>query len=69
MKLTVLIIVIGAFGKNLRKNYKRIRKLLNKTRSGDHPDLSIIKIIPNTEKSPGDLRKLADTQIPLENRQ
>ena len=31
----------------------------------DHPNKSIIKIDQNTEKSPGDLRRLAVTQIPV----
>ncbi len=33
----------------------------NKRTSGDRPDYSIIKINQNTEKSPGDLRRLAVT--------
>ena len=37
----------------------------NKRTSGDNPDYSIIKIDPNTESSPGDLRKLAVTQTPI----
>ena len=32
---------------------------------GDHPNNSIIEDGPNTEKSPGDLRKLAVTQSPV----
>ena len=34
----------------------------NKRTRGDHPNYSIIKISLNTEKSPGDLRRLAVTQ-------
>ena len=41
----------------------------NKRTSGDHPNDSIIKIGQNTEKSPGDLRKLAVTQTPGRNHQ
>ena len=33
--------------------------------SGDHPNDSIIENGQNTEKSPGDLRRLAVTQTPL----
>ena len=33
----------------------------NNHSSGDHSNDSIVKIGKNTEKSPGDLRKLADT--------
>ena len=38
------------------------RKLRNQRTSGDHANYSIIKIGQNTEKSPGDLRRLAITQ-------
>ena len=51
MKVTVIGIlgtVTGGFG--------------NKRKSGDHPNYSIIKIGQNTEKSPGDLRRLTVTQ-------
>ena len=37
----------------------------NKRRSGELPNCSIIKIGQNTEKSPGDCRKLAVTQTPV----
>ena len=40
-------------------------KLINQRTSGGHPDYSIIKIGQNTEKSPGDLRRLAVTQTPV----
>ena len=36
---------------------------------GDHPNYSIIEIGQNSKKSPGDLRRLAVTQIPVENHQ
>ena len=39
----------------------------NKRTSGDHPNYSINKIGQNTEKSPGDLRRLAVTQTPVRN--
>ena len=49
-----------------RNNPQRIGKgfgrLGNKKTSGDHPDYSIIKIGQNTEKSPGNLKRLALTQ-------
>ena len=38
--------------------------LVNKRKSGDHPNIG-----QNTEKSPGDLRKLAVTQTPVEKHQ
>ena len=33
--------------------------------SGDHPNNSIIENYQNTEKNPGDLRRLAVTQSPV----
>ena len=44
-----------------QKNDNGTGGLENKRTSGDHPNDSI-KISQNTEKSPGDLRKLAVTQ-------
>ena len=37
--------------------------------SGDHPNNSIIENDQNTEKSPGDLRRLAVTQTPVKDHQ
>ena len=37
--------------------------------SEDNPNYSIIKIGQNTKKNPGDMRKLAITQTPVENYQ
>ena len=39
----------------------------NKRTSEDQPNYSIVEIGQNTEKSPGDLRRLAVTQAPVEN--
>ena len=41
----------------------------NKRTSGDHPNYCIIEIGQNTEKSLGDLRRLAVTQTPVRNHQ
>ena len=41
----------------------------DKKRSGDHPNYSVIGIGQNTEKSSGDLRRLAVTQSTVENHQ
>ena len=41
----------------------------NKRTNRDHPNLSIINISQNNEKSPGDLMRLAVTQTPVENHQ
>ena len=37
----------------------------NKSTIGDHPNYSVVKIDQNTEKSPGDLRRLGVTQTPV----
>ena len=37
--------------------------------SGDHPNFYIIENDQNTEKSPGDLRRLAVTQTPVKDHQ
>ncbi len=39
------------------------------TTSGDHPNYSVIENGQNTEKSPGDLRRLAITQTTVKNYQ
>ena len=39
--------------------------LENKRTNGDHPNNSIIEFGHNTEKSPGNLRRLAVTQTPV----
>ena len=41
----------------------------NKSTSEDHPECSIIKIGLDTEKSPGDLRRLAAIQTTVRNQQ
>ena len=55
MKVTLIPSVIGSFGR-LEKETGRNG---NRRRSRDHPNYSIIKIGQNTEKNPGDLRRLA----------
>ena len=49
--MTVVAIVISAFG-------IIPKRLGNKRTTCNHPDCSIIKICENTEKIPGDLRRL-----------
>ena len=58
MKVTVMTIEIGRLG----TISKETGRLENKRASGDYSDFSIIKIGQNTEKSPGELRRLAVTQ-------
>ena len=47
----------------------RTRGLVTKRTSQDHPNYSIVEISQNIEKNPGDLRRLAVTQTPVENHQ
>ena len=62
MKVTIIPIVIGAFGTVTEGLFKGLKDLERRRRtSGDHPNNYIIEIGQNTEKSPGDLRRLAVT--------
>ena len=56
MSVMIVAILIGAFG-----------RLGSWRTSGDNPNDSIIENGQNTEKSRGDLRRLAITQTPVEN--
>ena len=58
MKVTVLPIVIGAFGTVTKGLIMGIRGLRNKTASVDHPIDSIVEVGQNTKKNPGDLLSL-----------
>ena len=55
MKVMIIPIVIGAFGTGGLGSWRT---------SGDYPNYSITENGQNTEKSPGDLRRLAVTQTP-----
>ena len=44
-------------------------RAVNWRSNGDHPNYTITKIGLNTEKSPGDLTRLALTQIPIKDQQ
>ena len=65
MKVTIIPIVIGAFGTVT----KGLLKGLEDLEVGDHPNNSIIENAQNTEKSPGDLRRHAVTQSPVKDHQ
>ena len=69
MKVTVIPIVIGCTRNNPQRIGKGTWRLGNERTSRDHPDYIIIKIGKNTEKSPGDLRRLVVIQTPAENHQ
>ena len=47
---------------------KGIRELGGRRTSGDHPNYNITENGLNTEKSPGDLRRLAVTQAPVKSK-
>ena len=61
MKVTVTPTVIGALGTVIKQLVKRPEDLQMEGRR-DHPNYIIIKIDQNTEKCPGDLKRLAVTQ-------
>ena len=58
MTVTIIPIVIDAFG-----------TVTKGCTSEDHPNNSIIENSQNTEKSPGDLRRLVVTQSPVKDHQ
>ena len=64
MDMKVIPVVIGAVGINPKDLIKGLEDLFSdfyQRSSGDYPNRSIIKIGQNTEKSPGDLRRIAVT--------
>ena len=66
MKVKVIPIVVGELWMIPRGFLKLTGRVGNKMTSRDHLNRSIIKIGQNTEKSPGELRRLAGTQTPVE---
>ena len=54
---------------NPQKIVKGTERFVSKRTKRDHLDNIIIKICQDTEKSPGDLRRFAVTQTPVENQQ
>ena len=66
MQVTIIPILIGAFGTVTKGLITKWTGGLGSWRtSGDHPHYCIIENGQNTEKSPGDLRRLAVTQTPV----
>ena len=63
--VTIIIIVISAFGTVTKGLGKGLGGLGGRGTSGDHRNYSIIENGQNTEKSPGNLNRLAVTQTPL----
>ena len=66
MKVAIIPIVIGAFG-TVTKGLLREWGPGGWRTGGDHPDYSIVENDQNTEKSSGDLRKLAFTETLVKN--
>ena len=69
MKVTAVPIVIGALGTIPKGLIKELEDLEIKGQVETIQTLSITRISQNTEKSPGDLRRLAVTQTPVRNHQ
>ena len=67
MQVTIIPIVIGAFGTVTKGLLKGLQELEVSGRGGYHPNDSIIENSQNPEKSPGDLRILAVPLIPVKN--
>ena len=64
MKVKIIAIVIGTFSTVIKGLLKRSWSM-----SKDDPNNSIVENEQNTEKSPGDLRRLAVTQTPVKDHQ
>ena len=70
MKVTIIQILIGAFGTVTKGLLKGLDDLeVGRRASGDHPNYNIIENGQSTEKSPGGLRRLAVTQTPVKDHQ
>ena len=65
MNVAIIPIVICAHQRIIRGT----SGLGNKRKIGDHPNYCIIDIGQNTEKSPGDLMRIAVTQSPIKDNQ
>ena len=67
--MTIIPIVIGAFGTVTQGLLKGLEDLEGWRTSGYHPNYSIIENGQNTEKSPGDSTRRAVTQTPVKDHQ
>ena len=65
MKVTIISIVIGAFGTVIKYWIQEWKDLEITGPRRNFPNDSIVEIAQNTKMSPGDLQKLAVTQIPV----
>ena len=62
MKVMVRPIIIGVLRTIPKSLVKGVRRIGNRRMNHDDPDYSTVEISQNTEKSPGDLRRLPVTQ-------
>ena len=69
MTITIMPIVIGTFGTATKGLKKGTGGLGGWRRGGDQPDYIIVDKSHNTEKSPGNSRRLAVTQTPVKDHQ
>ena len=67
--MTIIPILIGTFGTVTKGLLKGLEDLEVGGRVGDHPNYYIIENGQNTEKCPGDVRRLAVPQTPLKDHQ
>ena len=64
----MILIIIRALGTGF-KAWERGLRVGNRRTNQDYPDYSIVKIGQNTQESPGDLKRLAVTQTPVNDHQ
>ena len=64
MKVTLKPLVTGAFDTVRKGLLQGLEDSEIRGTGGDYPNYCIIKIGQNTEKSPGDFKRLAITQTP-----
>ena len=69
LKMTVILILIGALGTVTTGFFTDTGGLGNYRTSRDHPNNCINEIINEIKKSPGDMKRLAVTQTLMEHRQ
>ena len=67
--MTVIPLVVGPFGTVPEGLKKRLEELKISKKNRNHQYYSIAEKGQNTDKSPGDLRKITITQIPLKDQQ
>ena len=69
MKETVIPVLINPLGTIPKDLTKRIIRVENQWKVSDYQNYGILKIGQNSEKSPGNLRRSAVTQTPVEDHQ